>query len=168
VVRRHGFAGSRATPRGMSKNEGARAPNDRHPSNNPAAFRRPRAAAAVPRVLSTSSAGLGSHPAAFRAPGYRRSGPLAAALHKMGSGSAAARRASVRAVASLARPRSPAPESEVSFTSRRPCERKARPPQPGTVPAPRQTLKLAASLGVGRDGGSMGRVQVAGISLLGL
>src|SRR6185503_4968507 len=28
-------------PRGMSKSEGARAPNDRHPNSIPAAFRRP-------------------------------------------------------------------------------------------------------------------------------
>ena len=66
--------------------------------------------------------------------------------------SAAARRASVRAVASRAQPRSPAPESEVS-EPHDDAANGATPPQPGTVPAPRQTLKLAASLGRAGMGG---------------
>ena len=36
----------------MSKSEGARAPNDRHPNNNPATFRRPRRCFATSRVLA--------------------------------------------------------------------------------------------------------------------
>ena len=67
----------------------------------------------------------------------RRSGPLAAAL--LGRCSRAARRrASVRAVASVARPRSAGPGNPRELISRRRCERKATPPQPGT-----ETYRLA-------------------------
>ena len=70
----------------------------------------------------------------------------------------------MRAVASHARPRSPAPESEESLSSRRRCERKATPPQPGTDPAPRQTLSCCVpriGQGCGEYGGGF---RGAGIS----
>ena len=58
-----------------------------------------------------------------------------------------------------ARPRSPAPASEGAILATD-AANGATPPQPGTVPAPRWPLKLAASLVVGRDAGECKRVLV--------
>jgi hypothetical protein len=71
---------SRAGPRGMSKSEGARAPNDRHPSLKFGSLPAPACGALSVRGCNIIVSGPQVHPAAFRAPGFRRSGPLAAAL----------------------------------------------------------------------------------------
>jgi hypothetical protein len=68
----------------------------------------------------------------------------------------------VRNITGYAQPRTPAPASE-GASSRQRCERSSA-PQPGTGPAPQQTLKLGASL-VDRVAGSMGEVGKAGIRL---
>ena len=125
---------------------------------SPAAFRRPRAV-----VLPCRECNIGCNGPSV--PSWLLSEPDYASFRTSGGCAARSpeprrcRRASVRAVASSARPRSPAPESEASFTSRRPRERKARPPQPGTDPAPLQTLSCCVprvGQGCGEYGGGSG------------
>jgi hypothetical protein len=82
--------------------------------NKPAIFRRPRAVVCQAEGATTASTSFGSRPAAFRAPGYHRPRPLAAALHS-GSGSAADEGRPCVPLLGVARPRSQAPESEESY-----------------------------------------------------
>ena len=109
---------------------------------------------------TSSSAGLRSHPAAFRAPGCRRSGPRTAALPNLSG--AAARRASVRGIATAAQPRSPAPESEESYPRDDAANGKQRRLNRATNLAPLQTLSCCVPLS-GKAARSMGAVAGAGI-----
>ena len=110
---------------------------------------------------TSSSAGLRSHPAAFRAPGCRRSGPSTAAL-LVGVSGAAARRASVRDVATAAQPRSPAPESEESYPRNDAANGEQRRLNRATNLAPRQTLSCCVPLS-GKAARSMRAAETAGI-----
>ena len=110
---------------------------------------------------TSSSAGLRSHPAAFRAPDCRRSGPSTAAL-LVGVSGAAARRASVRPIAGGAQPRSPAPESEESYPRDDAANGKQRRLNRATHLAPLQTLSCCVPLS-GKAAGSMREVFGAGI-----
>ena len=140
-------------PRGCGKSQGARAPKRCDHVFIEAAFRRPRAAALPCRGCNIDVSGPQVPPGGFKVPGYRRSGPLAAA--QLNYERPPLQKGVLNAVASVAQPRSKAPASEASLASRRRCERKATPPQPGTDPAPLQTLSCCVPR-MGKMRGSMG------------
>ena len=89
--------------------EGARAPNDRHPNFNPAAFRRPRAVLCQCRGCNIIVSGPSVPPGGFQGAGLSSFRTADGCAARTLSG-AAARRASVHGVATAAQPRSPAPE----------------------------------------------------------
>jgi hypothetical protein len=139
--------------RGMSKSEGARAPNDRHPSNNAAAFRRPRAVALRAEGAVTSSARLRSHPMACNAGAYA-SGPLAVALRENRCGAPLRDGRPCVVLPPAHSLESTAPASAASFTARQADDRITSLPQPGTdvhaehgcAMTPRVRRSAAASL----------------------
>ena len=134
----HASSVSRAEPRGCQRAEGARAPKRCDLVMLEAAFRRPRAVLAVPRVQHRLQRAFGPTRGFLgrRAFVVQDLWRLRCSIPEPRR----CRRASVRPIAGRAQPRSPAPESEDELSSRRRCERKATPPQPGTDPAPLQTL----------------------------
>ena len=137
---RHGFAVSRAlSPEGCQRAKERGRQTTAILGNNPAAFRRPRAAAAVPRVQRHRQRAFGPTRRVLAAglSSLRTSGGCA----PKGCGKRRCRRASVPGVATHAQPRSPAPASEASFTSRQ-TQRKTRLPQPGTGPCPASDAQL--------------------------
>jgi hypothetical protein len=117
---------------------------------SPATFRRPRRCAAVPRVQAHRQ--RPSDPTLWRStPGCGVRDRKATALVTR---ERRCRRASVRAVASVAQPRSATPDlKRTSWSSRHACERKhSRGLVRVTGLAPRKTLKLDASLYRARRG----------------
>jgi hypothetical protein len=144
----------------MSKSEGARAPNDRHPSYKSGDLSAPASVCCRAEGAVTSSATIRSHPVASTA-GLLRSGSAASAL-----GMRAPLPEGVRAVcchACTASVRDPGFE-RTSWSSRHACERKITRPRPGSPTLPRVRRSAAASLVSGKDAGSMGAAERAGIS----
>jgi len=119
-----------------------------------AAFRRPRAVACRAEGATSAATGLRSHPGYSLSRTMLRSGPLAAALlDHLSRAAAEGRPCSVlpRLHSLDRRPRNPR-----ELISRRRCERKATPPQPGTDLAPLQTLSCCVprvGQGCGQYGG---------------
>ena len=114
-----------------------------------AAFRRPRAVACRAEGATSSSAGLRSHPAASR-----RRAIVAQDLWRLRSSNVSGAAAEGRPCSVLPRLHSLdlRPRNPRELISRRRCERKATPPQPGTDLAPLQTLSCC----VPRDGQGCG------------
>ena len=103
-------------------------------------------------------------PGGFQGPGFRRSGPLAGCAARSFE-PRRCRRASVRPLL-VAHSLDRRPRNLRELISRRRCERKATPPQPGTDLAPLQTLSCCVPR-VGQGcGGVWGRKWRRGLSLL--
>ena len=132
-------------------NEGARAPNDRHPSVKSGSLSAPASVALRAEGAVTSSACLWSHPKALSAGlTHQDLWRLRSAKKRCGAPLRDGRPCSV--LPRLHSLESTAPASAASFTARQTDDRIIRQPQPGTVPAPHQTLKLDASLDWARRG----------------
>jgi hypothetical protein len=163
-----------------AKIEGARAPKGRLPIANagslvmakPCSARTPAAVFIAGRGCGTRRKRASGPTRRFRRGADIVRGPRAAAGARincrappLAKGCRARRHggAMLRMDAGNAQPRTSAPSSE-GASSRQRCERSSA-PQPGTGPAPQQTLKLGASL-VDRVAGSMGEVVRAGRSFV--
>ena len=150
----HAFSFSRAEPRGLQRAEGARAPKRCDLVMLEAAFRRPRAVVLPGRGCNIIVSGPQVPPGGFKGPGYRRSGPLAAALLDCLSRAATEGRPCTMLPPMHSLDRRPR-NLRRAFSSRRRCERKATPPQPGTDLAPHQTLSCCVPR-IGQDEGQYG------------